>query len=376
MKHGARVLVAAIALAAPVPVLAQSTGEAPPPAPSAQIISTPPDYPRAKISGMFFLDAYYNAAGDPTHTYNGSGQDAAKQAIDGKGNIGKDLNGILVRRVYFQHDADLSAKFATRVRLEVDSKSLTSDGKLGVAVKAAYVQVKNMVPRGSFYLGMLTTPTWENSEDFWAYRSIEKTIADFRGIGTSADIGVELKGWFDPNKKIGYSAMIGDGTGQKPEDNRYKKFYLSIPTNLVEGLKLEPYVDYEPVAGMNDRATYKLFAGYERRRFAVGGEILDRVNHAPTGNQEPFGYSVFGRYAARPDLGLFARYDGWQPDTRAADRVDSRLWIAGVDWEAYKDVHIMPNLEGVQYVSHGAGVTPSHPDLQARVTLYWKFSKP
>jgi hypothetical protein len=372
MKHGARVLALALALAPPAAAFAQSTGAAPP----HEVISTPPDYPRGRISGTFFLDAYYNAAGDPTHVYNGSGQDAGKQAIDAKGNIGKDLNGILIRRVYFQHDADLSAKFSTRVRLEVDSKSLTSDGKLGAAVKAAYVQAKNVIPRGSFLLGMLTTATWENSEEFWAYRSIEKTLADFRGIGTSADIGVQLKGSIDPDKRIGYSAMIGNGPGQKPEDNRYKKFYLSLPLSLVEGLKLEPYVDYEPVAGMNDRATYKLFAGYEYKRVAVGGEILDRVNHSPSGNTEPFGYSVFGRWKARPELTAFGRFDGWQPDTRAANRVDSQLWIAGLDWQPSKDVHIMPNLEGVQYHAKGGAVAPSHPDMQARVTLYWKFSKP
>ncbi|HEY7727611.1 MAG TPA: hypothetical protein VID50_04090 [Candidatus Eisenbacteria bacterium] len=378
MKHATRGFVAALALtasalAAPAPAFAQATGSPPP----QQIISTPPDFPRGKISGYFYIDYYYNAAGDPVHRYAGSGSDSSKTGIDGKPNIGKDLNGFLIRRVYFQHDADLSARFSTRVRLEVDSKSLTSDGKLGAAVKAAYVQAKNVIPRGTFYMGVLTTPIWENAEEFWGYRSIEKTLADFRGLGSSADIGVQMKGALDPEKRIGYSVMIGNGPGQKPEDNRYKKCYLSLPLNLVEGLKLEPYVDYEPVPGKMDRATYKLFGGYERRRIAVGGEIVDRVNHnASIGSREPFGYSIFARWAARADLGAFARVDGWQPDTRAANRVDSRLWIAGVDWQPYKDVHVMPNLEGVQYQAKGTASAPPHPDLQARVTLYWKFSKP
>lgn len=368
MKQAARVLTLALALMPPAAAFAQSTGAAPP----QEVISTPPDYPRGKISGYFYLDAYYNVAGDPAQTAG----DAGKQSIDGNGNIGKDLNGFLIRRVYFQHDADLSAKFSTRFRLEADSKSFTTDGKISTAVKAAYVQAKNVVPRGDFYMGVLGTPTFENSEELWGYRSVEKTLLDFRGLGSSTDIGVEMKGWFDPGKKIGYSAMIGDGSGQKPETNRYKKFYLSIPTNLVEGLKLEPYVDYEPVAGMHDRATYKLFAGYQHKGAALGGEIVDRVNHSPTGNAEPFAYSIFARYQAREELGAFARFDAGQPDTRAANRVDSQLWIAGIDWMAYKDVHILPNLEGVQYRAKGTGVAPSHPDLQARVTLYWKFSKP
>jgi hypothetical protein len=362
MKLGARVLALALALALTPAMSASSFAQ-----------SSESDYPKGKISGYLFMDAYYNVAGDSS----GIG---TKQGIDGKGNIGKDLNGFLVRRVYFQHDADLSPKFSTRFRLEADSKSLTSDGKIGVAVKAAYVQAKSVIPRGDFYMGVLSTPTFENSEDFWAYRSIEKTFLDFNGMGKSADVGAEMKGWFDPNKKIGYSAMIGNGNGQAPETNRYKKFMLAIPTNLVSGLKFEPYVDYEPVAGMHDVATYKLFAGYSTKKGAVGGEIVDQVKHSGSAahNAQPFGYSIFARYVAKEDLSAFARYDGFQPDTKAAYRIDTHLWMAGVDWQPYKDVHIMPNVEGMQYVAHQAGVggLPQHPDLQARVTMFWKFSKP
>jgi hypothetical protein len=365
MKHGARVLALALALALtpalPAPSSAESNG------------GTDSEYPKGKISGYFFLDAYYNAAGDPSQTAGTSG----KQAIDAKGNIGRDLNGFLLRRAYFQHDADLSPKFSTRFRLEADSKSLSSDGKISVAVKNAYVKAKNVVPRGDFYMGVLSTPTFENSEDFWAYRSIEKTLLDFRGLGKSADVGVEMKGWMDANKKIGYSAMIGNGNGQAAENDRYKKFMLAIPTNLAKGLKLEPYVDYENVSGKMDRATYKLFAGYEKDRMAVGGEIVDRINHMPASrNEEPFGYSIFARYKAQEKVALFGRFDGFQPDTRAAYRVDSQLWMAGVDWQPYKDVHIMPNLEGVQYHAKGGAVAPAHPDMQARITMFWKFSKP
>jgi hypothetical protein len=368
MKLGARVLALALALALTPAMSASSFAQ-----------SSESDYPKGKISGYFFLDAYYNAAGDSS----GIG---TKQGIDGKGNIGKDLNGFLLRRAYFQHDADLSPKFSTRFRLEADSKSLTSDGKIGVAVKNAYVEAKSVVPRGDFYMGVLSTPTFDNSEGFWAYRSIEKTLLDFFGFGKSADVGVAMKGWFDPSKKIGYSAMIGNGNGQAAETNRYKKFMLAVPTSLAKGLKFEPYVDYEPKAGMSDVATYKLFAGYEHDKGAIGGEVVNQIKHdarydAGKGtyvNASVVGYSLFVRYMAQEKLGAYARFDGYEPDSRNADRYDTRLWMAGLDWQPYKDVHILPNLEGAQYVAHRPGVSglPQHPDLQARVTMYWKFSKP
>jgi hypothetical protein len=344
--------------------------------------STEPDFPRGRISGYVFGDYYYNVTGDPRHRYNATtGSDSAKAYIDNStsSQIGRDLNGVQIRRMYFQHDADLSIKYSTRVRLEADSKSLTSDGKLGVAVRVASLQIKNMLPRTNFLFGVLTTPIWENSEEYYGYRSVEKTIADFRGIGTSSDIGVQLKGFVDDAHKVGFSAMVGDGLGNKPEDNRYKKTYLSAPLRPIEDLRIEPYVDYEWVPSVvgGDKATYKLFAGYEMKKLSLGGELVDRVNHATVGrNAEPFGFSLFGKYKAHEKATPFARFDRWQPNTRAANRIDTDLYIAGVDWEPYKDVHIMPNIEATQYHARGTSVAPAHHDMQARITFYFKFAKP
>jgi hypothetical protein len=354
------------------------------PAGAQTVTGTDPDFPRGRISGYVYADYYYNISGDPGHSYNASGTDSAKVNLDATPYanglpkvIGRDLNGVQIRRIYFQADNDLSIKYSTRFRLEADSKALTSDGKIGVFVKAAYLQAKNVIPRGNFLFGVLTTPIWENSEEFWAYRSVEKTIADFCGIGGSADLGVQMKGWVDDGHKVGYSAMLGNGIGTKPEDNRYKKAYVSLPLRPLEDLRIEPYVDYEWAPGGTDKATYKVFAGYEFKKVAVGGEVVDRVNHATSGgNKEPFGFSVFGRWKAHPRIQVFGRYDRWQPNTRAANRIDSDLWIGGFDWEPYKDVHFMPNIEAAQYHAKGTAIAPPHHDLQARMTLYYRFSKP
>ncbi len=355
------------------------------------IAPAPPDYPRGKISGYLFGDAYYNANGDPVHVYNATGGDLGSANIDGAKPITKDLNGIQLRRVYFQLDNDLSVRYATRLRLEMDSKALSSDGKVSAFVKNAYFQARSVIPRGDVLFGMVNTPTWENAEEFWQYRAIEKTLADVRGIGSASDIGVALKGFVDGDHHAGYNLMIGDGNGQKPETDRFKKVYLTLPLRFGE-LRLEPYVDAQSVrvnlapkvashtdslAVNNDQATYKLFAAYEFHRFGVGAEGLVRVQHlGPAASREPRGASLFARGTLRPTLGAFARLDLWQPDHRAANRVDTRLWIAGVDWQPFKDVHLMPNVEALQYVGHGTAVAPSHADVQARITVYCRFSRP
>jgi len=378
-------------LVAAVPCAAQTgtpgspdsaSAQSPPPAVVVASPATPPDFPRGRISGYMFGDLYYNLVGDPNHAYNAAGADLGKPNIDATPSpVTQDLNGAQLRRVYFQLDNDLSVRYATRFRLEVDGKSLTSDGKLGVNVKAAYLQAKSVIPRGDLFFGLVQTPSWENSEEFWQYRSIEKTIADFRGFGSSADLGLGLKGFADGAHHFGYSTLIGNGTGQKPETDRYKKYYLALPVRFGD-LRVEPYADYESarsnVPGNYDRATWKLFAGYEFRKLAVGVEAVDRVNHRTTApNQEPRGISVFARGAATSTIAGFARFDHWQSDHNLDDRVDSQLWIAGIDWQPFKDVHVMPNVEATQYLTVGNPATvPAHHDLQARVTFYYRFSRP
>ena len=349
-----------------------------------QVTGTEPDFPRGRISGYLFGDYYYNVTGDPVHTYNASGVDAARPNIDGAtaangapNLTGKDLSGFQIRRIYFQADNDLSIKFATRFRLEADSKALTSDGKIGVYVKAAYLQAKSIYPGGSLFFGMLPTPIFETAEELWGYRSLEKTIADFRGIASSADVGAEVKGSIDSGKKIQYAAMIGDGTGQKPETNRYKRAYLALPMRPNDMVVLEPYVDYEAGPKGEEHATYKALAGLDVRRGTLGIEVVDRINHVPGApTTEPFGISAYARGKVNPKLGWVARYDRWQPNTRLANRIDSDLYIGGLDWEPFKDVHFMPNVEATQYRAQGTAVAPRHHDLQARITVYYRWSKP
>ena len=395
MSRFALTLAVSLATAAPGTAAAaagapsdSSAPPAPPAVPVAAVAATPPDFPRGKVSGYTIGDLYYNLVGDPVHRYDAKGVDQGQASIDGKKTIGRDLNGVLLRRVYFQLDNDLTVRVATRFRLEVDGKELTSGGKLGVFVKNAYLLVKQAVPRGDFLFGELTTPMFEGSEAFWGYRSVEKTVADFWGLRSSSDLGVQLRGWADAGHHLGYSLMVGDGAGQKPEGDRFKTVYFSVPVRW-GGLRLEPYLDYQAVrvkAGTaaisdtvvnNDQSTCKLFAGYESRRWALGAEALSRVNHlAGKPNQEPRAWSLFARGTFHPRLAGFARLDLWQPDKRAADRVDTQLWIAGLDWQPVKDVHVIPNVEATQFLVRGAATAPAYHDLQARITFHYLFSRP
>jgi hypothetical protein len=386
-------LAAVLACAGSLPAGAQTSADsaamaAPPMIPITALPQPLPDFPRGRVSGYMFGDLYYDLSGDSKHLYDAKGVDQGQANIDGRKNIGRDLTGAQFRRVYFQLDNDFTAQVATRFRLEMDGKELTSGGKLGVFVKNAYLQVRSVFPRGDVLFGLLSTPTFESSEAFWQYRSIEKTVADFWSVRNSSDLGLQVRGWLDGEHHVGYNAMVGDGNGQKPESDRFKTVYFGVPLRWGY-LRLEPYADYQAgrvnagKAAVSDtvaktaQATYKVFAGYEFRRWALGVEALSRLNRqGGKPDQEPRAFSVFARATLHPLLAAFARVDGWRPDQRSANRVDVRLWIAGLDWQPVKDLHVMPNVEAAQYLRRGTAAAPAHHDLQARITFYYLFSRP
>lgn len=171
-----------------------------------------------RISGYMFGDYFYNAARD-------TGISTLSNVVNGGK---KDLNGFQLRRVYFTYDYDISESFATRFRLEADQAANTSDGKIGVFVKDAYLTWKNIFKGSDLTFGIQPPPAFEVSESFWGNRFLEKTIMDVRGIVPSRDIAVSLKGKFDQEGVLKYWAMIGNGSGNRPELDKYKRFYAHI----------------------------------------------------------------------------------------------------------------------------------------------------
>ena len=327
-----------------------------------------------RFSGLTFGDLYWNVDGDPAHRYElDSGADSGKVNLDASGQpITRDLNGVQLRRIDFQVDYDLAPNWATRLRLEMDHRSLTSDGKMSPFIKHGYLQRKHVGPMSDILVGMMDTPTFQTAEEYWGYRSVERTVGDFLGIASSSELGLRANAGLDSTRHAGVYAMIGTGTGQHPENNRQKRFYLAVPFR-VSNVHIEPYVDYEHRPGGNDRATYRLFTGAKFGRGTVGLELYDRIQPASGGNGELRAASLFGRWMSAKHLGVFARVDAWDPDARADDRVRQWLWIGGLDWEPAKNVHLMPNFEAMRYDARGAAVAPAANDLQVRLTFYCRF---
>lgn len=326
-----------------------------------------------KLSGVVFGDYFFKVSGDSSGF---AGQYTSYP---------KSYQAFELRRVYLRYDHVISKDFSAQVTLESNDKT-SIGGKYGISVKTAFLEWKNLLPQASLYFGLSSTPTYSLSESVWSYRSIEKNIIDFRGLGSSVDIGVSAKGTFDKKNNYGYFVMIGNGTGQKFESNKYKKYYGSLYAKPVKGLTLEGYSDFEPNAGDKNKITLKGFAGYQGSIFSIGVEAVQQTQKKAVSDSidaVPFGISAFAwvnlmKKSIHPEnqqiLNAFARFDYFDPDTKTDDAGFRENFITvGLDYMPVKDVHIMPNVWITMYSDKSTLKVKKDANVIARMTFYYIY---
>lgn len=215
---------------------------------------------------------------------------------------------------------------------------------------------------------MNTRPASEDEETskVWGYRSVEKTILDLNKIGSSADIGLGVKG---KTGGAAYHVMLGNGPGQKPENDNGKKIYGALTVEPLSGVQLQGYFDFNMRPAGQDELTTKAFVGIHTERFRVGFESFMRIDKE-SGVAEKAGddvsiagASLFAAMDLSSSLAGFGRVDAVNNnDTDTADL----LAIAGIDYAPAKNVHLMPNIR-IEMPDD------LHPNIQVRVTSYYKF---
>lgn len=337
-----------------------------------------------RISGYMFGDYFYNA-----------GRDSGITSLSDVANGGKrDLNGIQFRRIYFTYDYDISEAFATRFRLEADQISNTSDGKIGIFVKDAYLQWKNIFNGSDFIFGIQPTPAYEVSEGIWGNRFLEKTILDLRGIVSSRDLAVSLKGKIDSEGILKYWLMIGNGSGNKPETDKYKRFYAHIQFSPLKQLTATLYADLKARPNINDPSstanppatvanndfTYALFIGYKEKEayaFGIEGFLNPRqngiINDGILKDKTGMGLSVFTSYNLTKELAAVGRFDYYDPNKDSNTKGDSRNWfIFSLNYKPDEKVTISPNviIETYESIPNGRSINAS---ITPRVTFFYTF---
>lgn len=349
---------------------------------------------QGKFSGYMFGDYFYNVARDSA--FNSGGLSNAADATKGA----KDFQGFQLRRIYFAYDNDISEKFTTRLRLEADQGDIYGSGKIGFAIKDAYLQWKDVFEGSSLIFGISPTPSFDVSEGVWGYRFLEKTIMDLRGIDPSRDFGIALNGKFDNEGTINYRIMIANGSGNKPETDKYKRFYGMLHFKPTKELVITLNGDYKAAPSINDPAstsvspatisnstvTGSLFAAYkEPDKFSLGveGFLQSTQNgyHDPTStspdltSKSAMGFTVYASVNFNPEVALVGRYDFFDPNSNSGSKGDSRnLIIGGLSWKPDKNVSLMPNVEVETYEKAPSPSTRTYDaSVTGRLAFYYVF---
>lgn len=367
------------------------------------------------------------------------------------------------RRIYLGYDYNISPKFSAEFLLAAEddfaagiegqspasvtvstvtgtgTPTLGSNGdvllnnKFSPYVKLADLRWKNIFKNSDLVVGQSPTPTFARngsgmaSEEVWGYRSIERTITDIRRTG-SFDLGVALQGKFTSNGNYGYTVMVGNGQGAKPENDNSKWFYGDVWGKFAnKKIVVDLYQDYQKsqwgvaVKGNNgpqyrDRNMTKLFVAYVTKPITVGVEAFMNtlLGDAQVTGKDGFTYyrttkatgvSVFVRGQIIADkLNYFARFDNYDPSgnlkniaddaalsptkitglTAQYDPAYKEMFATfGIDYTPFKNVHIMPNIWMNTYESSldyqkysGLGMVPNKgTDAVYRLTFYYVYGK-
>ena len=345
--------------------------------------------PSGKVWGYAFTDFYYKPAGD-TATW------ASRAEYSG---VPEEVYAFAIRRMYLGYDYTISPRFSTAVLLEGGDGFLSSRGDRTVTIKALNVRWKEIYPRADLLIGQMSTLTFSYiSEKVWNYRSIEKTIADQRGIRSSSDLGISLLATFDSLGHYGYNLMIGNGSGTRPEElttsGKHKIYSGELYAYLMERkIVLDLYGDYQTSASEGNVITLKGFAAFQTNRFTVGAEVFTQTQQhveADEKNFNPFGISLFARGTIIENkLNAFARYDSFDPDRDYRDQdallaynpsvmfrhYDEQFFVAGLDYSPHKNVHIMPNLWINSYSPKADNdiLVARKADIVPRITFYFIY---
>jgi hypothetical protein len=318
-------------------------------------------FSQGKFSGYMFGDLYYVSSNhDPS--------------IEGR-------NGFWFRRIYFTYDQGLSEQFAVRFRLEMNSDgNFTSASNLQPYIKDAYLKWTRS--GHAVLLGVSPTPTWEYFEEFWGYRSVEKTPADLYKFGSSRDFGLAVKGSLGSAKNVKYHFMFSNGGGTNGADtNEGKKLMLAVAYEFSKNLFVEAYGDWEERPGPTNRYSAQGVVGYKNDKVRLGVQLLHQTREGALTDLNLQVASGFIVVQAREKLAGFLRYDrlfdrlpdgpsiAYIPFSNAAK---ANFVLAGLDYTPHAQVHFMPNLELVFY-DETNGTSPDT-DFIPRLTFYyiWK----
>jgi len=313
-----------------------------------------------KFSGLMFGDYYYALAHHDATVENN--------------------NGFWLRRIYFTYDNTLTNKITMRFRLEMNSPGdFKTSTTLIPFVKDAYLAMK--IGKQTLMLGLITTPLYDNLDDYWGYRPMEKTAIDLFKFGNSREIGLGMKGPLDAKDKLTYTIIVGNGAGNKSETDHGKAIYGRLNFQPIPALFFELYADYTNLGNDSSVSILQAFAGVKGKWGRSGLNYgVRNAKQADVRSDMRF-VSIFGVVKLSPKLEFIARCDRLLDPNPNGSKIDyipmannakANMLLAGLGWSLTENVKIIPNIKYIFYDAPASGDKPAA-DFYTYFTLNFKF---
>ena len=278
-------------------------------------------------------------------------------------------NGFWFRRIFLTVDQTLSPSLSARLRFEASQPGdFTSATSMQPFVKDAWVRWHRS-DRLNLIVGISPEPLVQGYEDFWGYRSLEKSPLDLQRIANPRDLGVAIAGRLSP--KVRYHAMAGNGSGVGTEVNSGKQVSALIGIDPTAAWTVELGAERNEIKG-ESRSTAQALAGWRHGSSRAG---VFYAHHSRRSGDFDL-VSAFAVYAASAKLAAVARIDHMldpNPEGEAIPYLPidparkATIVMGGADCKLHKSFGLIPNVEWVHYDGHGGD------DLIPRVTFYYSF---
>jgi hypothetical protein len=312
--------------------------------------------PYGVLGGYFFGDFAYKAGADSLKRGNVeySGLPAKQSSFN-------------IRRLYLTYNYYLSPKFSSELVLAYEGQTPTTSTR-NIFIKYLNVKWSNVFKRTDLLFGQLRIPFIINMENLYGYRSIEKTVADMRGVASSSDLGIAVQGRLNKKENVSYSVIVANGSGVHPENDQYKRLYTNLNGKFLKNtLNIDLNYSYELASSSThkSRHSYKLGVVYKTSGITIGAECFDNalLNYANAipeqsddtmaVNESAIGLSFFINKKISEKITSFARYDYYNPDAIYDSKNNyispyntntEHFFTAGIDFQPVQNVHIMPNI--------------------------------
>lgn len=323
--------------------------------PAHDVVAQDTDFPAFDFNGLLFGDAYVV----PSH-----------HLADGDG-----AAGLVLRRGYLTLDADFSARWYARARIEANQDGEFETYEYDADWKDLYLGLN--LGRHTLQAGLTGTPTFDLIEKVWGARYLMRTPMDLQGVA-SRDTGLFARGPLNASGSLAYRAMWAAATDFGKDGNSNHRLMGAVSWSPGEDWTLDVYADTEDRGGDTDRTTWQVFLGNRSDEFRWGLQYANQDRGVDPSLELASGFLGVAIGAKSALIGRIDRLVEPSPKGDGISYVPfdpaapATMYVGAWEYRMLPNLTVTPNFIVIDYDRADDGYQ-AKTDLHLRLTAYLTF---